>query len=251
MNRIKYSKVAGNIVNLIISQIKEEIKPGLSGKDLEKLAVLMMKEKKAKSSSLGYREFPSAICVSINDELTHGIPDDRKFVHGDIVSVDVSCSYKGFHADAAVTLLVGEKNLKSPHVELNYKQKKFLIETTKEALIFAISKIIPNKTTTCDIGSFIQSYVENKNLFVIREYGGHGIGRMLHMDPFIPNYKIDFEGEVLRTGMLVCIEPLVQFEDDKIKISSNGKTVVSRNGSLNAHFEHTVFIGCNDVEIIT
>jgi methionyl aminopeptidase len=245
---IKHSRIAAKVVSLILEEIKREIKPGLSGKDLEKISVSIMKKNKSKSSSLGYGGFPSAICVSINDELTHGIPDNRPFYLGDLVSVDVACSYRGSHADAAVTFLIGDDSLENDYI---YQQKRILIETTKNALMFAINNIIPGKTTTQDLGSFIQSYVEDKNYFVIKEYGGHGIGKSLHMDPFVPNYKTNFEGDLIRPGMLICIEPLVQAGNDKIKISSNGKTIISVDGFLNAHFEHTVLIRENDVEILT
>lgn len=245
---IKFSRIAAKIVSLILNEIKNEIKPGLSGKDLEKISVLIMKKNKAKSSSLGYGGFPSSICVSINDELTHGVPDDRKFKLGDLVSVDVACKYKGFHADAASTFLIEDSSKDSNY---DYNQKKMLIDVTKSALMLAINSIIPGKTTTYDLGNIIQSYVESRNYFVIREYGGHGIGRLLHMDPFIPNYRINNEEEIIKPGMLICIEPLVQIGDDKIKISSNGKTIISSNGFLNAHFEHTILINENNVEVLT
>lgn len=249
---IRYSRVAGQVVKSILQLLREQLRPGLSGKDLERMAVSVMKAGKTKSSSLGYGGFPAAICVSINDELTHGVPDDRPFVAGDLVSVDVSCSYRGFHADAAITVLVeASQGNHESFDDATQAQKKFLIETTENALLFAIKKIVPNQTTTQDIGAAIQAYVTAKGCFVIREYGGHGIGRMLHMDPFIPNFKTDFVGEIIKPGMLICIEPLVQFGNDKIKISPNGKSVLSRDGFLNAHFEHTILIGNDDAEIIT
>lgn len=248
---IKYSRVAGQVVKDILEQVRTTIKPGLSGKDLESLAVASMKAGKTKSSSLGYGGFPAAICVSINDELTHGVPDDRPFVVGDLVSVDVSCSYRGFHADAAITLLVEAETSQELANDLTHQQKKSLIKITEGALQFAISQIVPNQTTVQDIGAAIENYAASHNCFAIREYGGHGIGRMLHMDPFIPNFKTTFVGEVLKTGMLICIEPLVQFGNDKIKISENGGRILSRDGFLNAHFEHTILIGKHNVEIIT
>ena len=245
---LKYSKIASKIVALIIKTIREEIKPGLTGKDLEKIAISIMNKKQAKSSSFGYGGFPSSICVSINDELTHGVPDDRPFCFGDLISVDVACSYKGFHGDAAVTILLEDPFLSEGDF---YNEKRRLIEVTESSLNEAIKKIIPGKTTTQDLGFLIQSYVEKEKYFVIREYGGHGIGRRLHMDPFIPNYKIDNKGELILPGMIICIEPLVQCGNNEIKISSNGNTIVSSKGFLNAHFEHTISIGNKNVEILT
>lgn len=245
---LKYSKIASKIVALIIKTIRNEIKPGLTGKDLEKIAISIMNENGAKSSSLGYGGFPGAICVSINSELTHGVPDNRPFSFGDLVSIDVACSYKGFHGDAAVTILLEDPLLVEGDF---YSKKRKLIEVTESSLNEAIEKIIPGKTTTRDLGYIIQSYVEKENYFVIREYGGHGIGRRLHMDPFIPNYRIIHEGDLLKPGMIVCIEPLVQNGNDKIKISSNGNTIVSSDGFLNAHFEHTILIGNKSVEVLT
>lgn len=245
---IKNLRFAAKVVSSIIEKIKKEIKPGLSGKDLEKIAILIMKEKKVKSSSLGYGGFPASICVSINDELTHGIPSNKAFIPGDLVSVDVACNYKGFHADSASTFLVEDRDRSN---ELQHKNKELLLNVTKSALMISIDNIVPRKTKTSDLGAFIQSYVESKGLFVIKEYGGHGIGRMLHMDPFVPNCKTSLKGETLMPGMVICIEPLVQLGNGKIKTSSNGKTVVSSDGFLNAHFEHTVLIRDRDVEILT
>jgi methionyl aminopeptidase len=137
---LKYSKIASRIVALIIKEIKSEIKPGLTGKDLEKIAVSMMNKNGAKSSSLGYGGFPGSICVSINNELTHGVPDNRPFSFGDLVSIDVACSYKGFHGDAATTILLEDPSLKDSDF---YDKKRNLINVTEASLINCINKIIP------------------------------------------------------------------------------------------------------------
>ena len=246
----KNLRFAARVVSLIIEKIGIEIKPGLNGKDLEQIAILIMKEKRVKSSSLGYGGFPSSICVSVNEELTHGVPTLKPFYSGDMVSVDVACKYKGFHADSAYTFIVREKDFKKEDISI-YQDKEILVDVTRSALILSIESIIPGKTTTSELGAFIEKYVLSRGFFVIKEYGGHGIGSSLHMDPFIPNYNPNSQGQILMPGMVICIEPLVQFGNNKIKLASNGKTVISSDGFLNAHFEHTVLIRDKDVEILT
>ncbi len=249
---LKYSKFAAKMVALVISKLRWEAKPGLTGKDLEQIAISVFRENKLKSSSLNYGGFPASICVSLNNELTHGIPTDVPFKHGDLVSVDVACSYRGFHADAASTFIIEGEDHEVCGND-NLLQKKMLLEVTENSLMEVIRKIVPTKTTTSEIGSFIESYVKKHGFFVIKEFGGHGIGKMLHMDPFIPNFgRAQLAGVVtIKPGMLICIEPLVQVDNDLIKMGRNGITIESFSGSLNAHFEHTILIREKDVEILT
>lgn len=241
MEKIECIRKAGKSVASILQKLKKEIKVGNSGKNLDKLARQLMEEEKVQSSSLGYKNFPAAICVSLNEELTHGIPDERIFVTGDLVSIDVACSYQGYHADAALTAIVDEGD----------EKKNNLINITKNSLYYAIQSIKPNITTTQDIGATIERYIHNRGYYSIKEYGGHGIGESLHQKPFIPNYKTSDKGEVIREGMFICIEPLVQVGDREVIVSSDNWTVVSKNRHLNAHFEHTVYITKKGVEIIT
>ena len=211
MNKFECIKRAGQAVGNILKRLKKEIKIGRSGKELDQLARDLMEEGKVKSSSLGYRGFPAAICVSLNQELTHGIPDERVFQNGDLVSIDVACSYQGYHADAALTTIVGEGD----------EKKRNLLNVTKNSLYYVIQKIIPNKTTTQDIGAMLEKYIRTRGYYPIKEYGGHGIGENLHQEPFIPNYKTLDKGEIIKEGMFICIEPLVQISDAEVDISTN------------------------------
>lgn len=205
-------KKAGAAVALILRTLKSEIKPGVSGKDLEKLADRLMKEQGVQSSSLNYEVnqqiFPSSICVSVNHELTHGIPTTKPFQSGDLVSVDVACHYQGYHADAALTTIAGEGD----------ENKRNLLKVTKNSLHYLIQSIRPNITTTQDIGATLEKYIRSrghKRYFLIKEYGGHGIGEKLHQSPFIPNYRTPDKGEIIKEGMFICVEPLVQIGDDE------------------------------------
>jgi len=220
----QYQKIkeVGAVVGFILKTLKNEIRPGICGKDLEKMAQQLMKEKRVKSSTLGYKGFPSYICISLNEELTHGIPDERIFRAGDLVSLDVACYKKDIrgaihHADAALTTIVpGEK-------KQNYEKKQNLLNVTKGALQEAIAQIKPGVViTTQDIGAIIENYVHAQGYYVIKEYGGHGIGYLMHQEPFIPNYKIPKEISVeILPDTAICIEPLVQIGDAKIKLSTN------------------------------
>src|SRR6185436_4897377 len=176
----------GRAVANILKKLKKEIKPGVSGKDLDKLARQLMDEEKVQSSSLDYKGFSAAICVSLNEELTHGIPDERVFQDGDLVSIDVACHYQGYHADAALTTIVGEGD----------ERKRNLLKATRSSLYYVIQKIVPNKTTTQDIGEMLEKYIRTRGYYPIKEYGGHGIGEKLHQEPFIPNYKTPDKGQI-------------------------------------------------------
>jgi methionyl aminopeptidase len=210
MEKITGIKLAGKAVANILRQLKKEARAGMTGKECEKIAQRLMKENNVQSSTFGYQNFPAYICISINNELTHGIPNDRIFREGDLVSFDVACNYQNYHADAALTMIIGEnKN----------KEKEKLLEVTKNSLYHAIKSIKPNITTTQDIGENLENYITSYGYFPIKEYGGHAIGCSLHEKPFIPNYKTVEKGEVIKEGMFICIEPLVQIGDDKIIIS--------------------------------
>jgi len=216
MEKVENMRAVGQVVAAILKELKRAIQPGTSGKKLEKIAQGLMAKKGVASSVLGYRDFPAAICVSLNSGLTHGIPDERVFQIGDIVSVDVACHKKdekgvSYHADAALTTTVGESNEKI----------KNLLNVTKNSLYYVIQNIQPNITTTQDIGAMLEKYVRSRGYYSIKEYGGHGIGEFMHQEPFIPNYKIPNKGQVIQEGMFLCIEPLVQENDDQVMVASD------------------------------
>lgn len=242
--KLQYMREIGKIVFFILEELKKKIKSGISGKDLEKIAIGLMKENKVYSSSLNYNNFPSELCISLNDELTHGIPDQRIFKKGDIVSIDLACykifeNGKKYHADSAFTVSVEEED-------------NDLIKTNKDCLDYVIRQIKPGITTIGYLGKMIEDYVRKKNYYTIREYGGHGIGENLHENPFIANYNIKNK-QLLEKGMFLCIEPLIQENNNEIdkKIVNNWDIIISKKGDKNSHFEKTIYIGKNTVEILT
>ena len=252
--KLKKMREVGKAVAYILKTLKKEIKVGMNGQELEKRALGLMKEKKVKSSIKGYRGFPAAICVSLNNEITHGIPDSRPFKTGDLVSFDVACHKKdkwgtSYHADAALTIIVGQEE----DGLLDQEKKTKLLMVAQTALQRVIEKIQPGITTTQDIGNTIEEYVNSEKHHVIKEYGGHGIGHEMHETPFIPNYKIsDKYSVVIHENTAICVEPLVQIDNAEVELSAeNNWTVFSPQGKLNAHFEHTIWIGKEKAEVLT
>jgi methionyl aminopeptidase len=249
-NDVKYESIffASQAVKEIIFTLSKEIYIGNNGKNLEKIAIKLMKKKKVFSSSLNLEGFPSYICISMNEEITHGIPNKTPFKKGDVISIDVACNYNGFHADAASTFFI-----KSEDDEKN-KLIENLLKVTNDSLIEAINSIIPNITTNRDLGNVIEEYVSKKGLYLVREYGGHGIGKKLHEAPFIPNFSNYNDESILKEGMFICIEPLVKITSSLVEhqqLSSNISRIVSKDNCLSAHFEHTIYISKNKATILT
>ena len=239
-NEIDAMRQAGRIVAARLEVLKKSIKPGIITKELDDLAVEELKRHGAKSSSKGYRGYPAHLCVSVNDELVHGIPGKRVLNEGDIVTVDFSAVYKGFHGDAARTVAVGKvSNL-----------ARDLLATTEEALKIGIDRADCGSHLG-DVSSAIQSFIEAKGFSVVREYSGHGIGRRLHEDPNVPNFGMLGQGLVLRKGMTIAIEPMVTVGDWHTKVGKDGWTVSTADGSLCAHFEDTIAITDGKAEILT
>ena len=231
---------AGRIVAAILDILKKKIEPGIITAELDRITVEEMKRHGVTSSFKNYRGFPAHLCVSINEQLVHGIPGDRVLKEGDIVSLDFGAVYEGFHGDAALTVGVGEI---SP-------QARSLIETTEGALQSGIS------SARCgahlgDISAAIQSYVESRGLAVVREYVGHGIGRQMHESPQIPNYGAAGQGPLLSKGMTLALEPMVNAGDWRTKVAGDGWTVTTADGRLCAHFENTIAITDGEAEILT
>ena len=228
---IETMREGGKILAGILKKLTESVKPGITTNDLEKLARELVLSNGVKPSFLGYDGYPAALCTSVNDEIVHGVPSDRVLEDGDVLKLDMGVLHKGFHTDSAVTVLIGKGD--------GHKIK--LINVTKEALRVGISKAKVGSTLG-DIGSAVQNYVEQNGFNVVRDLVGHGIGRELHEPPQVMNYGEAGEGEELRAGMVIAIEPMVVTGDWKIKNSKDGFGFVTKDGGLAAHFEHTVAI---------
>lgn len=241
---IKTIKQAARIVSEIISLTKKFIKSGVSTIEIEKFVEETIKKFGCEPAFKGYRGYPACCCVSINDELVHGIPKKDKIIRdGQIVSIDVGIKYEGFYADAATTVAVGIK--KNSQKEIHQ-----LLDVTYNS-IFEVLPYIKERCRTGDIGYHIQKYVESHGYNVIREYVGHTIGRQLHEKPDIPNFGQKGEGVELVANMIICIEPMVSVGGWQTIVDTDGWTVKMKDGSLCAHFEHMVLVGKEKSEIIT
>lgn len=232
---------AGRIVAETIERLSPEVRPGITTKDLDRFAEDAITAAGAIPSFKGYRGFPASICTSVNEELVHGIPKERKLAEGDILSLDVGAIWDGFHGDSAVTLFVDG----APSGEA-----KRLVATTEESLQAALA-VIEAEVRLSDIGHAVQDVVETAGFHVVRDYVGHGIGRSLHEDPPVPNYGPPGRGPRIRPGWVLAIEPMVQAGTAETKVLGDNWTVVSADGSLTAHFEHTVAITEEGVEVLT
>jgi len=235
-------RVAGSIVADTIDTVLASVGPGVSTADLDAVAEAFIRERKATPSFKGYRGFPASICASLNDEVVHGIPSPKRVLkEGDVLSLDFGAIWDGYHADSAVTVFVGEP----PSAEAEK-----LVRVTEEALEAGISQIRPGGRLS-DISHAVQQVVEGAGFSVIREYVGHGIGRNLHEDPQIPNYGLPGRGPELRPGLVVAVEPMVTMGDWRTRVLADDWTVVTADGSLSAHFEHTVAITADGPRILT
>ncbi len=231
---------AGEIVATILGILSSHVKPGIKTKELDDIAAREAKKRGAKPSFNGYHDFPANICVSVNNEIVHGIPGRRELHEGDIVSIDFGVIYKGFQGDAAITVGVGKI---SPAAQK-------LMETTKGALKAGIDAARPGATLG-DISAAIQNYAESRGNSVVREYAGHGIGREMHEEPQIPNYGLYGSGPMLKKGMTLALEPMVNAGDWRTRTGDDHWTVLTADGSLSAHFEHTIAITDGEAEVLT
>ncbi len=237
---VSLMREAGKVVAAILMRLKEEIKPGMKTRQLDLVTARELEKRKVKSSFKGYRGFPAQLCVSVNDEIVHGIPGERILEEGDLVSLDVGVIYKGFQADAAITVGVGKVD----------SQAEKLITVTEGALKAGILAARPG-VHLGDVSATIQYYVESKRFSVVREYTGHGIGRELHEEPQVPNFGFFGEGPLLEKGMTFALEPMVVAGGWRTKLGDNQWTVLTADGSLAAHFEHTVAITNDGAEVLT
>jgi methionyl aminopeptidase len=235
---------AGRIVAETISSVVEAVRPGVTTADLDRLAESIIRERGATPSFLNYKgTYPATICASIDDEIVHGIPSDKRVLEeGQLLSLDFGAIWEGFHADSAVSVFVGDV---APSEEAAH-----LLKTTEEALYAGISAVRPGGRLS-DIGHAIETVATAAGLGIVREYGGHGIGRAMHEDPFIQNFGRPGRGPDLRPGLVIAIEPMLMQGGEQTRVLADGWTVVTADRSLAAHFEHTVAVTDDGPEVLT
>ena len=237
---IELMKEAGRLVGETHKYLKQFIKEGITTIELDKLAEDFIRKNGGIPTEKGYEGYPASICASVNDEVVHGIPGKRKLKNGDIITIDMVISYKGYQADSAWTYAVGEIS----------KEKKYLMEHTEKALYEGLKQVKPGNRLG-DVSHAIQEYAESHNLSVVRELSGHGIGTEMHEDPDIPNYGKKGTGIVLKKGMTLAIEPMLNLGKRDIALLNDDWTIVTLDGSDSAHYEHTVVVTEDGCEIIT
>lgn len=239
-DEIKLMKHAGMLVSKTHQYLKPFIKPGITTKELDKLAEDFIRKNDGIPSQIGYEGYPCATCISVNDTVVHGIPTDYKLKSGDVITIDMVIGYKGYQGDAAWTYAVGSID----------DDKKYLMEHTKAALYEGIKQVKPGNRIG-DISNAVQEYAESHNLGVVRELCGHGIGTSMHEDPDVPNYGVKGLGPRLKEGMVICIEPMLTFGKRDIYVLDDGWTVNTMDGKPSAHYEHTVLVTKDGYEILT
>ena len=241
--QIEIMKVAGRITGEALLVAQEMIHEGVSTKEIDEKICRYIKKHGAKPTFLGYGGFPGSACISINDEVIHGIPSRNKILkNGDIVKIDVGASWKGFTGDSAKTFAVGEIS----------EDAKKLIQATEECFFEGIKAIENIETPRIgDLGFAIQRYVEERGFSVVREFTGHGVGANLHEDPNVPNYGTQGRGVRIYPGMTLAIEPMVNQGTSHVRILNDGWTVVTADGKLSAHYEHSVAFTSNGIILLT
>ena len=245
-SEIEKMKASGKIVAEVLNKIEENILPGITTKELDRIASDYIIKNGAFPSFLGVPnyyggiKFPGAICASVNGEIIHGIPSGRQLKDGDIISIDVGAFYNGFHGDAARTFPVGKCS----------DEALQLIEVTRQSFFEGLKFVRPNNRVS-DVSGAIQDYAESFGYSIVREYTGHGVGRELHEDPEVPNYRTNRRGHRLAAGMAIAIEPMVNQGRPEIALADNKWTVYTRDGKLSAHYENTVIVTDDEPLIVT
>lgn len=222
---------ANRIVHRVLEAMGQTIAPGVTSRELDRLAEKIIRDAGGVPAFLNYRGYPATLCISVNDVIVHGIPKDVPLKEGDIVGIDCGVLYKGYYGDAARTFAVGEI---APEAQR-------LLEVTEEALRRAVAQVRPGGRLS-DIGHAVQRYAESHGFSVVREFSGHGIGTSLHEDPQIPNYGAPGKGPKLKPGMVLAIEPMVNAGSQGIRMDADGWTARTEDGSLSAHFEYSVAV---------
>lgn len=237
---ISLMRKAGNIVYRTHKYLEPYIKPGITTKELDKLAYDFIISQDATPSFLNYDGFPGSICASINEEVVHGIPSNRKLKNGDIIGIDIGACYKGYHGDSAWSYQVGSVS----------REKAYLLEHTEKALLEGLKQVKPGNRIG-DISSAIEEYANNHKLGVVRELVGHGIGTNVHEKPDVPNFGKKGTGPILKEGMTIAIEPMLNLGTRKIYLLDDDWTIITQDGLPSAHFEHTVVVTKDGYQILT
>ena len=239
---VEHMRRAGKVVRQVLNHVREQVRPGATTLDLENAAEAKLKELGAKAAFKGYHGYPCVLCTSVNSEVVHGIPSKKRVLkEGDIVSVDCGAIVDGFYGDAAITIPVGDK--------IDDKTQRLLV-ATQASLQAAIEAVRPGATLG-DIGAAVQELVEAEGFSVVRDFVGHGIGTRMHEDPQVPNFGQRGRGMKLKEGMVLAIEPMVNAGGDAVRVLKDGWTAVTEDGSLSAHFEHTVAVTKDGAAILT
>ncbi len=237
---IEQLKICNQLVSRVLKELKNAVEPGITSGELNDIAEQSLAAHDAVAAFKGYRGFPASICASINEQIVHGIPDERRLKEGDIISLDFGVKLNGFYGDAAITLPVGEIGNKA----------KALLKITEEALYKGIDRAkVGNRLS--DISQSIQSWVERHGFSVVRDFVGHGIGRSLHEEPQIPNFGTPIPNPVLQEGMVFALEPMVNEGNYDVRILPDGWTAITADGKLSAHFEHSVVVTSNGPIILS
>lgn len=231
---------AGKVVATSLDLVRQAVRPGVTTAELDAVAAKYIAGAGCIPSFLNYCGYPAVLCASVNNEVVHGIPGSRKLVEGDIVSIDLGASFEGYHADSAITVPVGAIS----------RQAQRLLDVTRESLVRGMGEMRPGGYLG-DVSYAVQSYVERNGMSVVRDFVGHGIGRSLHEEPAVPNYGLKGTGVRLEPGVVLAIEPMVNQGEWQVEVQENGWTVVTSDGSLSAHFEHTVAVTENGHEVLT
>lgn len=238
---IEKMRRAGRVVREVLELVRSQVKPGATTFDLEKAAEARLKELGVKAAFKGYHGFPCVLCTSVNSEVVHGIPSPRRVLkQGDIVSVDFGVVVDGYYGDAAITVPVGE-------IDDNAAR---LLRVTEASLQAGIAAVKPGATLG-DVGAAVQGVVEREGFSVVRDFVGHGIGSQMHEDPQVPNFGQAGQGMKLKPGMVIAIEPMVNAGKPEVMVLDDGWTAVARDGSMSAHFEHTVAVTAEGARILT
>lgn len=237
---IELLRIAGQIVGDTHHYLEPYIKPGITTKELDKLAYDYILSRGATPSFLNYEGFPATLCTSINEEVVHGIPSNRKLKNGDIISIDIGACYKGYHGDSAWTYPVGSID----------KDKQYLLEHTEKSLFEGLAQIKPGNRIG-DIGHAIETYAHHHHLGVVKELVGHGVGLEIHERPDVPNYGKPGTGHLLKEGMVIAVEPMLNLGTAMIYMLDDDWTIITADDRPSAHFEHTVVVTKDGYEILT